>query len=70
MFQKELGALEAFRQLLPDGLFNDPGACKTDKGVGLCKDDIPQHGKACRNAARCGIRKHADKQLPGLMMTL
>ena len=55
MFQKKFRSLEAFGKLLPDGLFDHSGTCKTDQRFRLCQDNISQHSKACRHAACCRV---------------
>ena len=40
-----LGALEALRQLLPDGLLDDPGPGEADEGAGLGQGHIAQRGE-------------------------
>ena len=51
MFQKKFRSLEAFRELLAYGLFDDSWAGESDQGAWFCKDDVTKHGKACRDAA-------------------
>ena len=41
-----LGALEALRQLLADGLLDNPGTGKADECPRLSQSDIAQIGKA------------------------
>ena len=60
LVEQELGALEAFRQLLADGLLDHARACKTDQCTRLCQMHIAQHRVGCRDAARGGIGQYND----------
>jgi len=68
--QQELGPLEAFRQLLADGLLDHPGTGKTDQRSRLRKNNVAQHCETGRHAAGGGIGEHADEQLSGLVVAL
>ena len=70
MLQQKFRTLEPFRQLLPNGLLNNPGTRKTNQRMRLCQDNVAQHGKAGRDASCGRVGKYADKQLAGLMMAL
>ena len=66
MLQQKLGTLKSFRQFLSNGLFNYPWSCKPNQGIGLCQNDITQHGKTGSHASRGGIRQHTDIQKSGI----
>ena len=53
-----LGALEALRQLLADGLLDNPGTGKADECPRLSQSDIAQRGKAGSDAAGGGVGEH------------
>src|SRR6516164_4905804 len=60
LFQKKLGTLKTFGQLLADGLLDDARAGKTDQRAGLADIEVAQHGKACSHSAGRGIGEHAN----------
>ena len=60
MFQEVLGTLKPFRQLLLQGLLDDPGAGEADDRPRLGDDDVPQHGEAGRNPAGGRIGKNGN----------
>jgi len=64
------GALETVRQLLADGLLDDPGAGETDQRPRLGDLHIAQHAVGCRHAAGGRIGEHHDVGLPGLAQIL
>ena len=64
--EQVFGPLEAFRQSLADGLFDDPGAGEPDHRAGLGDGDVAEHGKGRRHAAGGGIAKHHDIGQAGL----
>ncbi len=45
VFQKKLGALKTWRQLLPDRLLNHPGPGKANQSARFGDVEIAQHGK-------------------------
>jgi len=45
LFEQELGALEAFRKLLPDRLLNYARSRKTDESAGLRDVQVPSMAK-------------------------
>ena len=60
VLQQVLGALEALRQLLADGVLDDARAGEADQGVGLGEVHVAQHGERGRHAAGRGIGQHDD----------
>src|SRR5229473_1461051 len=60
VFEEEFGALKAFGELLPDGLFNDAGAGEADERAGFTDVEVAEHGKAGGDAAGGGIGEHGD----------
>jgi len=54
VFEKELGALEAFGKLLADGLFDDARSGEADQRAGLGDIQVAQHGD--RPHARWSLR--------------
>ena len=66
VLEQELGALEAGRQRLPDGLLDDPWPGEPDQGVRLGDDHVAQHGEAGRHAAGGRVQQDRDVGQPGL----
>ena len=66
MLQEKLRALEASRELLADGLLDNPRTCKADQSARLRQNNIPQHGKTRRYPAGRGIRQHVDREKAGI----
>ena len=59
-FEEELGALEAFRELLADGLLDDARAGKADEGAGFGDVEVAEHSETGGDAAGGGIGEDAD----------
>jgi len=60
MFEQEFTGLEAFWELLADGLLDDAGTCESDESAGLCDVEVPEHGKAGGDTAGGGVGEQAD----------
>ncbi len=60
VLQEELGALEAGRQLLADGLLDDPRAGEADERLRLGQDDVAQPGEGGRHAAGGRVEHDRD----------
>jgi hypothetical protein len=60
VFEEELGALEAFGELLADGLFDDAGAGEADERAGFGDVEVAEHGEAGGDAAGGGVGEDAD----------
>ena len=56
--QEKFRGLKAFRKFLADGLFYDPGACKTNKRLWLRYYDVAQRGKARKHPCHGGIGEY------------
>jgi len=67
VLQEKLRPLEAFRQLLADGLLDHPGAGETDQRVRFGDVEVAQHGKAGGHATGGGIGEHGDERHPGVI---
>ncbi len=66
LLEQELGALEAFRQLLAHGLLDHARAGEADQRVGLGDDHVAHEGKARRHAAHGGVGEQGDEGQPAL----
>ena len=60
VFEKELGALKAFGELLADGLLDDAGAGEGDERAGFGDVEVAEHGEAGGDAAGGGVGEQAD----------
>src|SRR6266699_1358391 len=60
VFEQEFGALEAFGELLPDGLLDDARASETDERAGFADVEVAEHREAGGDAAGGGIGEHGD----------
>ncbi len=60
MLEEELAALEAFGELLANGLLDDAGAGEADEGVGFCDVEVAEHGKAGGDATGGGVGHDGD----------
>ncbi len=60
MLQQELGALEAFREFLADGLLDDARAGEADERAGFGDVEVAEHGEAGGDAAGGGVGEDAD----------
>ena len=67
VLQQELAALEAFGQLLADGLLDDARAGEADQGAGFGDVQVAQHGVAGGDAAGGGVGEDADVGQAGLI---
>ena len=68
--QQVLGALEAVRQLLADGLLDDARAGEADQRAGLCDVDVAEHGVAGGDAARGRVGQDDDVRQARLAQAL
>ena len=69
MLEKELAALKAGREFLPDGLLNHARAGKADQGSRLANVQIAQHGERGGHAARGRVGQHGDIGHAGFVQT-
>lgn len=60
VFEEELGALEAFGELLADGLLDDAGAGEADEGAGFGDVEVAEHGEAGGDASGGGVGHDGD----------
>src|SRR5271155_1128729 len=60
VLEEEFGALEAFGELLTDGLLDDALAGEADECSGLGDVEVTEHGEGCGDAAGGGIGEEAD----------
>src|SRR5438093_12725590 len=67
MLEQKLAGLEAFGQLLTDGLLDDSRSGETDLRARLSDVEVAQHGEAGSYAAGCGIGEDADEGYLGLI---
>src|SRR5208282_1039542 len=67
VLEKEFGALETFRQFLPDGLLNHAGAGKADERAGFGDIQVAEHRVTGGDAAGGGIGEHGDVGEPGIV---
>ena len=68
LFQKELGGLEPFGQVRPDGLLDHPGPSEADDGSRLGQDQVTQECEGGADAAEGGIgeqREYRSKIMVG-----
>ena len=70
MVAQILGPLEAFRQLLADGLLDHPRAGEADERAGLGDVNVAEHAVGGGHAARGGIGEHDDIGLLGFAQHL
>ena len=64
--KKELGALEAFRKILADGLLNHARTSKADQGTRLRDHDIAHKGERRGNTAHRRISEDRNEGKTGL----
>src|SRR5438309_1571656 len=55
VLEEELGALEAFRELLAGGLLDDAGSGEADEGSGFGDVEVAEHRKGRGDAAGGGV---------------
>jgi len=60
VLEEELGALEAFGELLANGLLDDAGAGEADEGAGFGDVEVAEHGEAGGDAASGGVSHEGD----------
>src|SRR4051794_32651451 len=60
VFEEELGALEAFGELLADGLLDDAGTGEADEGSGFGDVEVAEHGKAGGDSSGGGVGHDGD----------
>jgi hypothetical protein len=58
--EQEFGALEAFGELLADGLLDDAGAGEADERAGFGDVEVAEHGEAGGDAAGGGVGHDGD----------
>src|SRR5580704_3753193 len=64
VFQEKLGALEPWRQLLPDRLLNHSRSCEANQRARFGDIEIAQHGKRCGHATGGGIGQNRNVRNP------